>query len=404
MGATCGEPGKVPQERGQQLAVLGTIVLLAKAFLHGLAKLLDLLRRGPRHAEHREVAVHAPQRVQTALQHILAAPAAHRAKACHAGHCPEAVLRVEVLAQTSTAVARGRREASVGSRTSLAVLTGAARLPPGRRVAKDGVEQHRVHVLRGLEVAEAEAGGAEGVQRLRGPGDGRQHGRHVPADADGPRERSRAVLLQRPGALLDHLRVLAVRTHGGKHGPHAAAAAAVPQRLLLPREVEERPVPHALQLDVGPVAGHGLHDRAHAAVLVGQEAGAEPGDDEDAAGEELRPLPVAAHDELEDAEGFWGHAVVVEELPQRRQRAAALELDPRVLGEEAHHFEQVLHALEGPSLVHAPAERDNARAVDGHLPRANEDPLQHLAPVQLDLLVSLEIAQCREEAWGLLLF
>mmetsp|Transcript_93132 Transcript_93132/g.259415 ORF Transcript_93132/g.259415 Transcript_93132/m.259415 type:complete len:291 (+) Transcript_93132:932-1804(+) len=169
------------------------------------------------------------------------------------------------------------------------------------------------------------------------------------------------------------------------------------QCILLSGEREERPAPNALQLHVGPVARHGIHNHAHTAVLVCQEAGSKSADDEDPSGEDVGSLPVALHHGVDDLEGLHGHAVVVEQLAERNQSGGAVQLDLRIVREEVHGLEEALHSLEGPELVQAPAEHHDARPVDRHLPRPQEDLLEHLAAKCLDLLVPREVPQRGDE-------
>mmetsp|Transcript_73686 Transcript_73686/g.216222 ORF Transcript_73686/g.216222 Transcript_73686/m.216222 type:complete len:201 (-) Transcript_73686:2324-2926(-) len=200
-------------------------------------------------------------------------------------------------------------------------------------------------------MAEVNVRCTEGIQGLRSPCKRREHGSYVTTHTEGPSQGARAMLFKRPRALLKHLRVFAMCAHGGKHCSHAATAAAVLQCVFLPRKCKERPAPDALQLYVGPVLCHNIHDRAHASVLVSEEAGPEPRYDEDPTGEDVWPVPVLLHDVAEYPEDLWGHAVVLEELPERDQRCTALQLDLRVTLEEAHGLQEAVDALEGPQLV-----------------------------------------------------
>ena len=110
------------------------------------------------------------------------------------------------------------------------------------------------------------------------------------------------------------------------------------------------------------------------------------------------------HHDLQDLEGVHGHAVVVEELPERGQRRAALELDLRVLLEEAHGLEHPSQPLEGPDLVEALArrgERDDADAVRRRLPGLDVDPPEHLAAADLDLVLLVVVVQHGDKVRGL---
>mmetsp|Transcript_14345 Transcript_14345/g.42833 ORF Transcript_14345/g.42833 Transcript_14345/m.42833 type:complete len:999 (+) Transcript_14345:499-3495(+) len=403
-----GVPGEVAENRGEQLRVLGAVLPLAEALLQVLRELLEVVRRRrggqqvPRLAPREASLLAEPLEVgDVPLQPVRAAAvrrARGRAHLGRPGNRPHLVLGVQRLAQPGLPVHPYRSQAVFpGLLISFTLI-------PRRDLADKVVEQVRGPLASSLQPVEVEVRGGERVERVGAPGDGRQHRREVPDGPHGPLQGARSVLLEGPGALPQHLLVLAVGGHGGEDCPDAAARAADHESVLLPGEREERLGPDPLQLRARPVVGHRLDDGLHAPVVGGQEAGAQAGDDQNALRQDVGPVLVQPHHDLQDLEGVHGHAVVVEELPERGQRRAALELDLRVLLEEAHGLEHPSQPLEGPDLVEALAwrgERDDADAVRRGLPGLDVDPPEHLAAADLDLMLLVVVVQHGDEVRGL---
>mmetsp|Transcript_108563 Transcript_108563/g.346522 ORF Transcript_108563/g.346522 Transcript_108563/m.346522 type:complete len:554 (-) Transcript_108563:1653-3314(-) len=321
---------------------------------------------------------------------------------------PIGVGGVEFFTQSRLAVALRRRQAAachgpvVGGGLDLVVVVaetdaaGARIAPPGIHddVLAEVFQQLRIPLTILKHRLPSTA------MRVLVPRDWRQHGAKVAAEVDDFRQSPGAQLLQQPGAFSEHLLVLAVPGHCQHRCCDAAACLALMQGLLLSCQREQGPGAYALQLDIRPVPAHRLDDCEHSPVLVLQEAGAKPGDDEHALREDVCADRMPSHEHFENLEHLAGHAVIEQDLAQGRQQSQALDLDSRILPEEPHVDQHALESLEGPHLRHILTEDHDAWPMRGQFACTVVHPAQHLCAVQLNLRFLWVVLQGEDEVGG----
>mmetsp|Transcript_11605 Transcript_11605/g.24505 ORF Transcript_11605/g.24505 Transcript_11605/m.24505 type:complete len:347 (-) Transcript_11605:816-1856(-) len=334
MGKGRGVPSKATQEACQKLTIVWAVLLRAETLLQRLAELLRLLRNGAGGPQQTHITAASLQHVYIACQDTMGGNTILQSDVPRPGECPEVFECVDILLKAHAAVARQRREAGSRSPTSsmlVAVLLIADALPRKKgHVALESVDDRYVPVALLTDVVQVEIDRMLHALGILTPGECWQRGADVATDAGDLCQGPRAELLERPGALLDHLRIAAVSAHGLEHGRNAEAHTATLQSFLLLAETEYRPDTDPLHLRAGPVVCHRVHDDRHTPGLMCQKVGAHVGDERDPTGQDVNPVAVPAHGDVHQFEGPHRHPVVIEELSERVQGDERLQLDLRI--------------------------------------------------------------------------